>query len=171
MTTNNEMPRQSAAASSVAQSGEQSCEEAIATHAVVTGDSVAPVSPAISPAVNPESREQLKTETRSEHQSGNQSGNGNTKANCYECKHRGGVPGSAHSSCRHPAFASALEHPLGQLLSIMGRRSGANASFGHPDCVVKGNAHGIRQGWFLHPFNFDPVWLESCTGFEKQPES
>ena len=163
----NEMPRQSAAASSAAQSGEQSCE-VIATHAVVTRDSVAPVSPAISPAVNPESREQLKTETRSEHQSGDQSGNGNTKANCYECKHRGGVPGSAHSSCRHPAFAAALDHPLGQLLSIMGRRSGVDTRVASDGCVVVGNAHGIRHGWFMHPFNFDPVWLESCTGFERE---
>jgi hypothetical protein len=24
------------------------------------------------------------------------------KPNCYECKHRGEVPGSAHSSCNHP---------------------------------------------------------------------
>jgi hypothetical protein len=32
---------------------------------------------------------------------------------------------------------------------------------------VKGAAHGIKKGWFNFPFNFDPVWLENCDGFEK----
>ncbi|KKM20558.1 hypothetical protein LCGC14_1644330, partial [marine sediment metagenome] len=33
---------------------------------------------------------------------------------------------------------------------------------------VRGNAYGIKSGWFNHPFNFDPVWLEECTGFKKK---
>jgi len=36
---------------------------------------------------------------------------------------------------------------------------------------VKGNPHGIRQGWFGWPFNFDPVWLEECNGFEAAQQS
>jgi len=32
---------------------------------------------------------------------------------------------------------------------------------------VKGSEHGIRKGWFNHPFNFDPTWLEECDGFEE----
>ena len=24
---------------------------------------------------------------------------------------------------------------------------------------------GIRQGWFGWPIDFDPVWVEQCTGF------
>jgi hypothetical protein len=30
---------------------------------------------------------------------------------------------------------------------------------------IKASAHGIKMGWFMHPVNFDPVWLESCDGF------
>jgi len=30
---------------------------------------------------------------------------------------------------------------------------------------VKGHPHGIKNGWFIWPFNFDPVWLENCDGF------
>jgi hypothetical protein len=30
---------------------------------------------------------------------------------------------------------------------------------------IRGHPHGVVQGWFLWPFNFDPVWLESCNGF------
>lgn len=36
---------------------------------------------------------------------------------------------------------------------------------------VRGNPHGIRKGWFMWPVNFDPVWLESCDGFEQKEES
>lgn len=59
---------------------------------------------------------------------------------CYECKFRGEVPGDAHSSCTN-----------------------RNAK-------VVGDSHGIASGWFFHPFNFDPVWLEECDGFESEKE-
>lgn len=35
---------------------------------------------------------------------------------------------------------------------------------------VKANPTGIRGGWFHYPFDFDPVWLEQCMGFEKMAE-
>jgi hypothetical protein len=31
---------------------------------------------------------------------------------------------------------------------------------------IKANETGVRRGWFLWPFNFDPVWLEECSGWE-----
>lgn len=62
------------------------------------------------------------------------------KPNCYKCVHRLSVPGDAHSRCNN--F----------------------------DANVQGNAHGIRSGWFMWPFNFDPVWLVSCDGFSDKPE-
>jgi len=58
------------------------------------------------------------------------------KPNCYDCKHRRGIAGDAHSSC----------------VNLRAK--------------VRGDAHGIRSGWFSWPYNFDPVWLENCTGFE-----
>lgn len=62
------------------------------------------------------------------------------KPDCYACIHRRNVPGDCHSRCVNLA---------------------AN---------VKGNAHGIKNGWFFWPFNFDPTWLQSCDGFtEKAP--
>lgn len=61
------------------------------------------------------------------------------KPDCYKCKYRGTVPGDAHSSCKHPKSIK-----------------------------VKGNIFGIRSGWFNHPFNFDPCWLEECNGFERR---
>lgn len=35
---------------------------------------------------------------------------------------------------------------------------------------VKGNPHGIKNGWFNWPWNFDPTWLETCDGFEAKKE-
>jgi len=31
---------------------------------------------------------------------------------------------------------------------------------------VKADYHGIKNGWFNYPFNFDPLWLEECDGFK-----
>jgi len=58
------------------------------------------------------------------------------KPDCYKCKHRGEVPGDAHSECKNS------------------------------EARVKGDAYGMRKGWFLWPLNFDPTWLVSCDGFE-----
>lgn len=60
---------------------------------------------------------------------------------CYGCQHRRNTPGSHHSRC-------------------------ANL-----EAEAVGNPHGIRNGWFFWPFNFDPIWLKSCTGFEPQSET
>lgn len=93
------------------------------------------------------------------------------KPNCYECKHRGSIPGDAHSCCKHPAFAAAANDPLGKILSIfagVGRSEPVQADSTDEDIFVKGNEHGIKKGWFNHPWNFDPVWLEECTGFAKE---
>jgi len=96
------------------------------------------------------------------------------KPNCYECKFRGGLAGNAHSCCKHPDFASAMDDPLGQILGIfagVGRISPIQADSTDADIYVKGNPHGIERGWFNHPWNFDPVWLEECTGFESKEKA
>lgn len=59
------------------------------------------------------------------------------ETNCYECKHRGTVPGDCHSTCRKP------------------------------DLNMTGHEHGIKNGWFFYPINFDPVWrTKECDNFE-----
>ena len=96
-----------------------------------------------------------------------------SKANWYECVHRGEVPGSAHSSCKHPATRNPIdENPLTALVGIMGRRTGMTSVPSKAAAVlnVRGNAHGIKNGWFIWPVNFDPTWLEHCDGFEAKPQ-
>lgn len=56
---------------------------------------------------------------------------------CYSCIHRRCVPGNTHSMCIKP------------------------------DMTLVGNAHGIRNGWFFYPLNYDPAWKESmCKNFK-----
>lgn len=94
------------------------------------------------------------------------------KPNCYKCEYRGTVAGSCHSSCRHPAFKDVQDDPLLNIFGIF-------ASVGRvPPIQIKdkkikivGNTHGIKNGWFNHPFNFDPVWLEKCNGFKQKKET
>lgn len=57
------------------------------------------------------------------------------KPNCYECAHRREIPGNCHSRCNNLK------------------------------AKVTGNPHGIRNGWFMWPLNFDPTWLTACDGF------
>lgn len=95
------------------------------------------------------------------------------KPNCYDCKYRGGLPGDAHSCCKHPAFASDKDNPLGEIMAIfagVGRVAPVKGKSDNPNIKVKGNPHGISHGWFNHPWNFDPVWLEECSGFETRKE-
>ena len=56
------------------------------------------------------------------------------RSECYKCKHKREVPGDAHIACANP------------------------------DPNMSGNPHGIRNGWFLYPLLFDPVWKERICG-------
>jgi len=85
------------------------------------------------------------------------------KPNCYKCKWRGSVAGSHHSSCNHPKAKIDLPPMMG----LMSALSGGSMPPLKTGLKVKGNMQGVRGGWFNHPLNFDPVWLEECDGFEK----
>ena len=63
-----------------------------------------------------------------------------TKMNeCYSCKNRRDVFYSAHTECVKP------------------------------DAEMVGNKHGIKNGWFMYPINFDPVWKEKlCDNYESK---
>ena len=79
------------------------------------------------------------------------------KPNCYKCKHKGNVPGDAHSCCKYPDtktdffdYFSPSNNEIAKKLNI------------------KGNPIGIKNGWFMWPVNFDPTWLLNCDGFEEK---
>jgi hypothetical protein len=111
------------------------------------------VSPAISQATANGRELQKPSPTASK--SCNQSGTGNEKPNCYKCIYRKQLVGDAHSSCSHPKAS-----PMALLLFASGL-----TEFKIEGLHVRGNTHGVRSGWFYWPMNFDPVWLDICSGF------
>ena len=56
--------------------------------------------------------------------------------NCHQCKYRRSIPGDCHITCINP------------------------------DPNMTGHSHGIKNGWFFYPFNFDPAWkTKTCDNF------
>ena len=84
------------------------------------------------------------------------------KANCYKCVYRGEVPGDVHSCCNHPLLGEKDNNPFGAMVQMMG---GKFKEAIHT-LEIRGNPQGIRNGWFMWPANFDPVWLENCLGYK-----
>lgn len=63
-----------------------------------------------------------------------------TRPDCYKCIYRRSIPGDEHSRC-------------------VNRKA-----------IAQGDPYGIRRGWCCWPFNFDPIWMVSCTGFKNKEE-
>jgi hypothetical protein len=93
-----------------------------------------------------------------------------SKPNCYNCAHRASLTGSAHSQCKHPAF-QGINAALGLLATLRSSQRGGPIEADTKEITVKGSAYGIANGWFMHPLNFDPVWLEECNGFQAKDQS
>ena len=90
-----------------------------------------------------------------------------SKPNCYKCKWRRDIPGDAHSSCEHPQAAFARDDPTAGLRATLA--TVARVEPIQADALnVAGHPHGIKNGWFCWPWNFDPTWLLNCDGFEKK---
>lgn len=57
---------------------------------------------------------------------------------CYHCVNKRKVAGNAHISCADP------------------------------DPHMTGDAYGKRQGWFIYPSLFDPIWMTSkCHNYKE----
>lgn len=89
------------------------------------------------------------------------------KPNCYECTYRRNIPGDAHSSCVHPDNGADADSDFFELMSLLGG-VGRTVVKTLSGLKVIGDPHGIRNGWFNWPFNFDPVWLNECNGFKQK---
>ena len=95
------------------------------------------------------------------------------KPNCYECKYRGRVPGSAHGSCNHPKTAEAHGDAMASMFAIfasVGRTDPQVEVTAAKELGISAKRHGIVNGWFNWPWNFDPTWLTACNGFEAKEE-
>lgn len=62
----------------------------------------------------------------------------NNVTNCYKCKYKRDVPGNCHIQCINP------------------------------DPNMSGDPYGVRNGWFIYPLLFDPIWKENvCKNYQE----
>jgi hypothetical protein len=90
------------------------------------------------------------------------------KPNCYDCKWRGAIAGDTNSRCNHPANDEIVNNPFAQVFGIIasvGRIGPVKVDTG---LHVTGEPDGIKNGWFVWPISFDPLWLKTCDGFEQK---
>ncbi len=67
-------------------------------------------------------------------------------AKCYECAYHKNIPGDAHISCVFNWTKAKQDMPIGA-------------------------AHGINNGWYYFPFNYDPTWmLSECSNYAEQAD-
>lgn len=88
------------------------------------------------------------------------------KPDCHKCKHRRRSMLGAHSACAHPSSGLNQDDGLGGLMGVAQMMIGAVSPDGIRALGITCRAHGLRNGWFSWPADFDPVWLVTCNGFE-----
>lgn len=79
---------------------------------------------------------------------------------CYNCKFRGNVSGSAHSCCNVIRGTVSDKEKGLELELLLASHQVEMTRGGEP--IVKLNKHGIANGWANWPLDFDPTWVESC---------
>jgi hypothetical protein len=75
------------------------------------------------------------------------------KNDCYQCKHRHQVPGSAHSMCK------AFPDNVGMLVLNEIARGALPTVEINGAVKLTFNPVGIEGGWCYWPVNFDPCWI------------
>jgi hypothetical protein len=92
--------------------------------------------------------------------------------NCYNCKYRGTVAGSAHSSCKSlkDVCGDTENVSLIELLMSSGsvEMTVTDKETGLKKPMVSLNDHGVKNGWANWPLNFDPVWVEECLLYNEK---
>ena len=65
--------------------------------------------------------------------------------------------GDAASECRICAYSSIVPG------------SSHHIECSNPNLLMEGDDHGIKNGWFQYPYNFDPCWkLVPCANFKEK---
>jgi hypothetical protein len=77
---------------------------------------------------------------------------------CYKCKFRREVVGSAHSACH------LIDDEGERLKAAVLIQAGTHTAKG-----VEINPQGLRGGWATWPINFDPVWIK-CEHFKAKDD-
>lgn len=87
------------------------------------------------------------------------------KNNCYSCKFRGSVPGSAHSCCKVISDNTSDKGKAFELEILLASHQVQMTDKTTNESLVKLNEHGIKNRWANWPLDFDPIWVEECRFF------
>lgn len=86
---------------------------------------------------------------------------------CRRCKWSRREPSGAHLCCMHPATELLWTLPGSRFVYVMGKGAGiVDYSEQTKGLYVVGDETGKAIGAFNWPFNFDPLWLQECDGWE-----
>jgi hypothetical protein len=91
-------------------------------------------------------------------------------ADCYNCKFRGEITGSAHSCCEITKHIPALSKVNSEFMDIALMIGKAKIKSSDGTSAVKINPEGVKNGWASWPLDFDPVWITSCELFKAKPK-
>lgn len=92
--------------------------------------------------------------------------------NCHKCKHHGTNPGTHHLRCRHPKVGASevTDNPLAKAFAILAGVDRCGPTVDPYTAISMGitiNEHGFRKGWANWPWNFDPIWINTCNCYEE----
>lgn len=89
--------------------------------------------------------------------------------NCNKCVHRASAGSNTrHSRCNHPTIDNIMSDHDVLILIMDGLVNKHKIPQGLWDLNVDVEEGAIANGWGLWPFNFDPLWVKSCTGFKEE---
>lgn len=88
--------------------------------------------------------------------------------NCYECKFRGSIPGSAHSRCNVISQTCSDKSKVSSLEFLLAF-GGKSLMLGQ-EHIVDLDPHGVKNGWASWPLDFDPVWIRKCMFYHPKNE-
>lgn len=89
--------------------------------------------------------------------------------NCNKCVHRASAGSNTrHSRCNHPTIDNIMSDHDVLILIMDGLVNKHKIPQGLWDLDVDVEEGAIANGWGLWPFNFDPLWVKSCTGFKEE---
>lgn len=94
-----------------------------------------------------------------------------SKPNCYYCHWKKDLNGSAHINCSHPLLPNESTDNNQFVVIMSALMSARHIPFslsGNNPIGAVGDQHGIKNGWFNFPYNFDPIWLLECKGYREK---
>jgi hypothetical protein len=86
---------------------------------------------------------------------------------CYKCVFGRKLPMATHFECNHVEAQKwkSSSKWMHHMMECMVKKQLPNT---YP-LNIEAHETGLKGNYFHWPYNFDPLWLKSCTGFKEEP--